>query len=75
MARSKNSLSAASLAERSAQDLVQMARDKRLELKRSQFKQAVGQMSKTHLLREMRRDVARIETVLHQQRLAQGEAR
>lgn len=41
-----------------------------LELRKEQFalnmKKSVGELSRTHLLKQMRRDIARVKTILQQ---------
>jgi len=53
-------------------------RDELLKLRREQFnlrmQQATGQMGRPHLMRRVRRDIARVKTVLNEQRKA-GEAK
>ncbi|HYW03399.1 MAG TPA: 50S ribosomal protein L29 [Gammaproteobacteria bacterium] len=53
-------------------------RDELLKLRREQFnlrmQQATGQMGRPHLMRRVRRDIARVKTVLNQKRKA-GEAK
>ncbi|HYW93340.1 MAG TPA: 50S ribosomal protein L29 [Gammaproteobacteria bacterium] len=53
-------------------------RDELLKLRREQFnlrmQQATGQMGRPHLMRRVRRNIARVKTVLNEQRKA-GEAK
>jgi large subunit ribosomal protein L29 len=50
--------------------------DNLLQLKKEQFnlrfQAATGQMEKTHRVNEVRKDIARIKTVMRQQKKAQG---
>ncbi len=66
-----------------AEDLVQLADDeleKRLaelerELVNLRFQKTVGQLEKSHRLRQVRKDIARIKTIQRQRELAAGAAR
>lgn len=45
-------------------DLSQLVSTKRASLREARFSRQMGQLPKTHVLKQMRRDIARIETVL-----------
>ena len=49
---------------RADDELRQLVAEKRSGLREARFKRQLGQLPKTHVLRQMRRDIARIETVL-----------
>ncbi len=58
------------LRELGLEELEQKAQDTRDELFSAQVKQATGQLENTAMLKTLRRDVARIETVLGEKREA-----
>lgn len=64
MAKTKQSTGVAELANRSDEELKALVRTKRTEIHRAKFKQAMGQLPKTHVKALLRKDVARILTVL-----------
>ncbi|PIR17296.1 MAG: 50S ribosomal protein L29 [Deltaproteobacteria bacterium CG11_big_fil_rev_8_21_14_0_20_49_13] len=57
---------------RTADDLQGLSETKRAELAKTKFKQAMGQLEKTSALKELRRDVARIETFKRQKEHKKG---
>ena len=63
-------MKASELNELSNDELEQKAHDTRRELFNAKVKHATGQLENTSLLRNLRRDVARVETVLAQKREA-----
>lgn len=63
-------MKAAELRELAVEELEQKALDVRGELFNAKIKHATGQLESTALLRTLRRDVARVETVLAAKREA-----
>jgi len=59
------------LRERGEAELRSLLASKSDELHKVRFKHALGQLRQTHTLKALKRDVARIETVLHE-RAAKG---
>lgn len=47
--------------------------DRRVELFRLRFRRATMELENPKLLGRLRRDIARIKTILHERRLARGE--
>lgn len=47
--------------------------DRRLELFRLRFRRATMELENPRLLGRLRRDIARIKTILHERRLERGE--
>ncbi len=62
----KQSIPAKELRERADAELESLLKSKTEELQKARFKHALGQLPKTHTLKTLKREVARIETVLHQ---------
>jgi large subunit ribosomal protein L29 len=56
--------------ELSVTELEQKLRDTRAELLKSRLNRQTGQLEKTHTIRDMRKDIARFETVLTQKKRA-----
>ena len=54
------------LRELSDVELVKKLRDLREELLNSRLSKQTGQLEKSHLLKELRRDIARVQTLLKQ---------
>lgn len=50
------------------------ARDLRAELMELRLKKKTGQLEKSHLLQELKKDIARLETVANQKRRATAAA-
>ncbi len=69
-----NTVAAKELRERGDAELKSLLAEKLDELTKSRFKHALGQLRTTHTLKALKRDVARIETVLGQ-RAAQAAAK
>lgn len=63
-------LNAKDIAELSLVELEKKIRDTRHELLELRLKKKTGQLDKPHLLKELRRDVARLETVATTKRTA-----
>lgn len=63
-------LNAKDIAELSLVELEKKIRDTRHELLELRLKKKTGQLDKPHLLKELRRDVARLETVATTKRAA-----
>ncbi len=61
-------MKAGELRELSGDELVAKRRDLGLELFNVKVKRSTGQLESTALLRQLRRDVARVETVLREKR-------
>ena len=58
------------LREKDDQELHQLESQLREELFRMRLKKHTNQLQQTHMLRETRRDIARIKTILHERRSA-----
>lgn len=61
-----NQVAARELRERGEAELKSLLASKVEELQKARFKHALGQLRTTHNLKVLRREVARIETVLHE---------
>jgi len=61
-----NTVAAKELRERGDAELQSLLATKVEELQKARFKHALGQLRTTHTLKALKRDVARIETVLGQ---------
>lgn len=61
-----NTVAAKELRERGDAELKSLLATKIEELQKARFKHALGQLRTTHTLKALKRDVARIETVLGQ---------
>ena len=59
------------IAELSLAEIEKKIRDERHELLELRLKKKTGQLDKSHLLKEMRRDIARLETFASQKRKQQ----
>lgn len=59
-------IAAKQLRERGEAELESLLASKTDELQKARFKHALGQLRTTHTLRSLRREVARIETVLRE---------
>ena len=68
MAVADSRVVAKELRERSDGELRSLLSAKTEELHKAKFKQALGQLSETHILKVLRKDVARLQTVLNQRR-------
>jgi large subunit ribosomal protein L29 len=64
-------MTAADLNELAIDELVEKSREVRNEVFNAKVKHATGQLESTAKLKQLRRDVARIETVLHEKREAE----
>lgn len=53
------------------EELVQKERETRAELFNAKVKHATGQLEDTAKLKVLRRDIARVETILHERREAE----
>ncbi|MEM6559824.1 MAG: 50S ribosomal protein L29 [Myxococcota bacterium] len=65
---------AAEMRDRSDAELQALLNGKREELHQVGFKHAIGQLRETHQLKGLKRDIARIETVLAEKRRAEQGA-
>lgn len=54
----------------SVQELQEKRRSLSEELMKLRFKQAIGQLEKGHVFRELKRDLARVETMISAQKTA-----
>jgi len=68
MAKNENIVVAKELGERTDAELESLLASKGEELHRNKFKHALGQLRETHTLRSLRRDIARLRTVLGQRK-------
>lgn len=59
------------LRQKSTEELLEMNQEFRRSLFELRFKQHTGQLMQTSALRAARRDIARVETILRERRLAQ----
>ena len=59
--------------EQADNELVALAQAKRETYRLARFAREMGQLPKTHVLRQLRRDIARIETVLGSRRTQNTE--
>ncbi len=73
MSGKNEKIKAAELKDRHDAELRSLLANKQEELRKARFKHALGQLRETHILRGLRLDVAKINTVLTQ-RKAQAEA-
>jgi len=73
MSDKKEQIKTADLKDRHEAELRSLLSNKQEELRKARFKHALGQLRETHILRGLRLDVAKINTVLTQ-RKAQAEA-
>jgi large subunit ribosomal protein L29 len=64
------SLKAKEIGEMSLVEIEKKIRDDRHELLDLRLKKKTGQLEKSHLLKEMRRDIARLETIAARKRKA-----
>lgn len=67
MAKNENILVVKELRSRSEAELRSLLASKTEELHKMNFKHALGQLQQTHMLKLLKRDVARLETVLKEQ--------
>ena len=72
MARNENTVVARELRERNDAELRSLLGTKVEELHKVEFKKALGQLRETHTLKSLRRDIARLRTVLHERKEQQG---
>jgi large subunit ribosomal protein L29 len=63
-------MKASEIRELSHEELMAKSRDLRGELFSAQVKRSTGQLENTARLRQLRRDIARVETVLREKRTA-----
>ena len=64
MPKSGDQIAAKELRERGEPELRSLLSSKQEELHKARFKHALGQLRQTHGLRNMRRDIARLTTIL-----------
>ncbi|OGQ83992.1 MAG: 50S ribosomal protein L29 [Deltaproteobacteria bacterium RIFOXYA12_FULL_58_15] len=64
MAEHENSVVTKELRERSEAELKSLLGSKVEELQKARFRHALGQLRETHTLKLLKRDIARLETVL-----------
>lgn len=57
----------------SQQEIEKMLRDTRQELLNLRMRKQSGQVEKTHELRELRRDIARLKTIIKERTVATAE--
>ena len=62
------------LRENSVAELEKQLRDYRQELLNTRLKKQTGQLERPHLLKELRRDIARHETLIGEKKSAEGAA-
>ena len=74
MAKNENTVKASEMKDRNESELRSLLQSKVDELHKARFKQALGQLRQTHTMRVLRRDIARLQTVLTQ-RAGQAEER
>lgn len=67
-----NQIAAKELRERGDAELRSLLTGKAEELQKARFKHALGQLRMTHQLQVLRREVARIETILSERAQARG---
>lgn len=60
-----NVIKMSELKARKHEELLAMVEDARGEERKATFKQALGQLPKTHVLRQIRRNIARLKTELN----------
>ena len=73
MAKNDNTVVAKELRDRTDAELESLLGTKAEELHRGKFKHALGQLRETHTLKVLRRDIARIRTVLTQRNTEKRE--
>jgi len=66
MAQSEEIAVARELRERNDAELRSLLGDKREDLHKAKFKHSLGQLRETHLLKQYKRDIAVIETMLRE---------
>jgi len=66
MANRENTVVAKELRDRNDAELKSLMQSKVDELQKTRFKHALGQLSETHALKTLRRDIARLQTVLNE---------
>lgn len=66
MAKDANALVAAELRKQTSAELSSRVAAKREELHKLRFKHALNQLPKTHVLRQIRRDIAKLQTVINE---------
>ncbi|MEM6531408.1 MAG: 50S ribosomal protein L29 [Myxococcota bacterium] len=71
---SEDRVVAKEIGDRSESELEALLNGKREELHQVNFKHAIGQLRETHLVKALKRDIARIETVLGQKRAEGAQA-
>lgn len=72
MAKNANMVVAKELRERNDDELKSLLAEKYEELHSARFKHALGQLDKTHGLKFLRRDIAKMRTVLAERASAVG---
>lgn len=60
------------LRERNDSELQTLLNGKRADLHQVKFKQALGQLRETHQIKQLKRDIARIQTVLNEREQAEA---
>lgn len=71
---SEDRVVAKEIRDRSESELEVLLSGKREELHKIKFKHALGQLQETHLVKGLKRDIAKIETVLGEKRRSGAEA-
>jgi large subunit ribosomal protein L29 len=64
-------MQASELRQKSTDELLSISKEYRRNLFDLRFKQHTGQLTQTSELRAMRRDIARVETILRERQIAQ----
>lgn len=65
-------MKATELKTKTREELTGLSQTKRAELARVKFRHAMGQLEKTAELKKMRREIARIETLIREKALEKG---
>jgi large subunit ribosomal protein L29 len=73
MAKNEDMIVAKELRERGDAELQSLLASKREELHGAKFKQALGQLRETHTIKFLRRDIARLQTLLKERELQSKE--
>ena len=74
MAENDNIVVVKEARDRSEAELRSLLESKREELHQAKFKHTLGQLDKTHALKQLKRDISRLSTVLRQRELSQSQA-
>jgi len=66
-------MKASELHEKSIQELLAQERELKVELFNLRFQQATGELSNPNKIRECKKDIARVKTIVHQRQLADAK--